>query len=455
MEAAKKTDMWIILAVFILGSAILVVPIHYIIAGLIAIVAGTYLGLRPNIAFYLTVFFLPFSQFTLLKIPGHHLNLYNLSYHICLVAVIWNMLNFKKPYTLYTKLNKWFVILIPIFLFAGFHSPNMEGGMSFAFRYTKAIILFFMTIYLHRTKQIRISTVIKLIIISAIIQVGLVVFPLTHESMVHSKPSPRGYLGLLGIGPLIINQAKGTFAMFSDFGFFLNAVLFLILPIFEHISKDKFKKYILISILFLGIFLTYSRGAMAVFIGGSLYYLFLKSDNRLKLSLKFLIAAIPIVPLILLFIFKSGFLETINFRSLIWYVHFTYISENFDKLWLGTGFSSFLIELFRYLPNTEAKYLLNFLPHNYFIYVMEEMGFIFGSIFLSFLAYIFVDTFRNSNKGSLITRCLNQSINILMFIIFVSGMSDQSFYHTHMFTFSMLLFSLNYTMSRKPVVKYY
>lgn len=438
-----------LIGLVLLGGALMMFfPLQYLLIGLLVFAGLTFLLANPKICFYLVVFTLPFAQINLINIAGHEVNPYNIVYHICIFATFFDFLN-KKNINISTNLDKWFLVLSIIIIFAGFISPDSFGGMSIALRYLKAILLFYITVYFFRTNQVKLSTILKILLYSAIIQVVLVSCPFINNYFVHETLSPRGYLGLLGIGPLLVHQARGTFAMFSDFGYYLNLIIFLMMPMYKNIYKNKLLGKLIIAILFLGIFLTYSRGALLVFVILFFYHSFLISESK-KDFLKNNLGLISCIVLFYLyFIFKTNFLDTLNSRDVIWDVHLSYIRDNINTFWIGNGWNSYFEILRPYIPaNVPIDRVTVYFPHNYYLFLIEELGFIGGGIFISFLIYMFISSLKNISKGNIIQKNLNISLNISVLILFIAGIYDQSFYHPHLFTILIFIVALVYSKEK-------
>lgn len=427
------------------GGLILFFPIQYLIFALIGLIILLILLLNPKVCFYLSVFSMPLAQIELFRIAGHMVNPYNLILHICMAAIFLNFLT-KKNLDLSTKLDKWFIVLSLFFIFAGLNSPDSSAGMSIVTRYLKAIVLFYMTVYMFRTKQIKLSTTLKIMLTSALIQVFLVICPNINQYFVHETLSPRGYLGLIGIGPLLVHQAKGTFAMFSDFGYYLDVIIFLMFPMFRSIYKNKLLGNIIIAFLFLGVFVSYSRGALFAFILSYFYYTFLIAEDKIIFIKERLWLIISSIFLGLGFVFKTAFVNTLNPRDDIWEIHLSYMKDHIDKLWLGNGLGSFFSVFPMYLPgNVPLKKLGMFYPHNYYIFLIEELGIFGGILFICFWIYLFIDSFKKTFKNKLIPKNLNVSLNITILILFLAGMYDQSFYHPHLFMVVIFILAVVYS----------
>lgn len=452
LSETENLDKKLMLFVGLCGGLILFVPVHYLLFALLGLIVLVYFIINPKISFYLTVFALPLAQIELFHIAGHMVNPYNIIFHICLVAVILNFLMAKNK-DISTKFDKWFIVLSIFFVFAGLNSPDAFAGISIVTRYLKAITLFYMTVYMFRSKQIKLSTVLKIMLVSALIQVFLVVCPNINQYFVHEKLSPRGYLGLLGIGPLFVHQAKGTFDMFSDFGYYLDLMIFMILPVTQNIAKNKRLGWISIAILFLGVFLSYSRGALFAFIVSFFYYLFLMAKDKKVFILKSLRLVFPFILLYLYMVFRTNFVNTLNPRDDIWDIHLSYMKDNIDKLWLGNGLGSFFSVFPVYLPgNVKMKELGMFYPHNYYLFMIEELGIVGGVLFICFWIYIFVYSFKKTVQKYLLRKDLNISLNITILVLFLAGMYDQSFYHPHLFMIVIFILAVVYSKGEHKVV---
>ena len=177
---------------------------------------------------------------------------------------------------------------------------------------------------------------------------------------------------------------------------------FLLVPFFVSISIKDRSKYLVTILLFVGIILTQSRGAIvALVLGGIFFVLYGKkywkqivgSGALIGLIAFIMVLFIPADSISSLFGERSG---SVYGRVNIWQ---TSIAAIADKPFIGYGFENFLGALAPYVPTElsflEGDYKMVDRAHNIFVYMLTTTG-LLGTLFFVFWI---VGTFLHSNKN--------------------------------------------------------
>ena len=88
---------------------------------------------------------------------------------ICIMAVILNIFINDKNINLKTSIDKWNIVLLILYFITGITSLG-ETGILTSFKFLEAIFVFYITVYLIRTKQTSLSKIIKVFLFTGLFQ---------------------------------------------------------------------------------------------------------------------------------------------------------------------------------------------------------------------------------------------------------------------------------------------
>ena len=439
--AKNDTFMFVsLLLVFFSSSLILFFPLQNIILAFLGFILLALFFYKPEYAFYGFVLTVP-----LLKPNLNYLHFQDVFLFFCFISLLTNLaIRRYKPVKISTKLDLWILIISLLFIIKGFSSVEFARGSLHAVRFLEAVALYYMIVYFVRAKKIKIVTIIKLLIITTVFQ-GLLgtLQSLTNSFGVQDYANDRGYFGYLGLGPKLVYSGRGTFWHFAAYGYFLGSIILFLLPFYRHIIKNKKVFNIFLFCIFAGIVFSYSRGAMAALIVGIIYYLVIVERKKTTLMLKLLFIAMIITPLALYFLTNQEYIMSLNPRNLLWGFHITYLLENPSELIWGAGFESRESTFYLYAP----KYLRHpgdYNPHNLILTYIEEIGIIGLFLYLSFWLKVFIDTFKLLKHNSKLMKSFYIGLQLVLFIVFISGINDHVYHDPYLTMFLMLLLGIGY-----------
>ena len=174
----------------LLGLGLMVVPVYWIMAIIIGLIAIGYLALNPDKAFLLTIFTIPFVDRVRVLPISFSLNelILLFTFLVCMAHMILR----SQKVSFKTGLDGWIIVLTVVFFLAGFFSESDTGLLGF-FKVFEAFIVYYMTVYLLRTKQMTRATILKAILFTALFHAGLGIFH-SFTGIGSNFQSSRGYL---------------------------------------------------------------------------------------------------------------------------------------------------------------------------------------------------------------------------------------------------------------------
>jgi hypothetical protein len=253
----------------LLGAALFVVPVHWILIGLISLAILVYLSLNPDKVFYLAIFTIPFTD--RVRVLPISFSLNDLVILFCAVLCLAHMIIKEQKVNFRTGLDLWVAVLTIMFFLAGFFSESDTGLLGFS-KIFEAFIVYYMTVYFIQTKQITRAKVLKVVLFTALSQAALGIFQ-SITGIGSDFQSNRGYLGYLGLGSSMVWHGRGTTWHFNTLGNYLATNYAIFLPLYAFCVKDKKRALMWGGILLLGIITTYSRGSLLGLSAATIYFL--------------------------------------------------------------------------------------------------------------------------------------------------------------------------------------
>jgi len=413
------------LLVIVLSSLSLfffLIPIEYIFYGILLLILVITLYLKPHYSFYLVILTIPllkrFRDFPI------SFTINEIAIAICVLIMIASIL-FRHKVNLRTSLDKYLIVLLILFFAAGITSES-ETGVLAAFKFTEAILVYYMTVYFIRTKQVKIAAILKCLILTTLAQAlfgfiqSMAGTSFTfHDNLYYSS---RGILGYFNIGSSLVWHGRGTMLHFNSLGYFLSLVFLCFLPIYYYVLKNKTLGKIILGILLLGILTTYSRGSLIVISVGGLIFLSQIMKNKVKFAI---IAVISILIMISVSIYLSNtnYVMTVNPRENIWNTVWTSITSCPRYLWLGAGLNSYKLVVWPYFYRIDKPVF----SHDFYLLCIQEMGIIGTIIFISFFIYVFFSTWKKFRNSSGYFKVLNFSLLLVLVEFFINGIFDHSY----------------------------
>lgn len=428
----------IILTVFILSSLMLVItPLNFFIA-IVAFAVFTFFLIKPNFCYYLLIFTIPFTE--RLRVLPVSFSLNDVMVFLCFTSVIINILFKKEQINLKTSIDKWIIVLLILFFYAGLTSVNSNGILT-SFKFLEAVIAFYLTVYFVRSKQVKISKIIKIVIFSALFQASLGILQSLTGQFGAFFRSPRGYLGYLGLGSNMVWHGVGTMGQFNTLGNYLVFILLFFIPINFYLIKKKTAGRLILFALLLGVITTYSRGSLLGLISGCLYFFMLKTNSS-KLN-KYLMVALFVMLVLFAAIYlkNTDYIQTVDLagRENIWQYAIASITSSPRFLLIGAGLNSYFDVVSPYFPGNVpvGSYSLWF-AHNLYLLSVQEMGIIGAAIYFSFFITMLVTvTKRFSSARFNLNRKLNLSVGLILVALFFVSLFDHSYSLT---PFKIMLF---------------
>ncbi|MEW5821149.1 MAG: O-antigen ligase family protein [Cyanobacteriota bacterium] len=341
-----------------------------------------------------------------------------------------------------------------LFLIKGLTSIELARGFLHAIRFLEAVTLYYIVVYFIRAKKLKISTLLKLLIITTIFQALLGPLQSIFNNFgVQEYANNRGYFGYLGLGPTMVYSGRGTFWHFAAYGYYIGTIFLFLLPFYRNIIKNKFVFNLVLICLFAGILFSYSRGALAALIIGVVYYLVVVEHKKTRLMLKLLLIGMIITPFALYFLSNQEYLLSLNPRNQLWGFHITYLLQNPGELIWGAGFESRESTFYIYAP----KYLRHpgdFNPHNLLLTYLEEIGIVGCLIYLSFWIKVFIDSFKKIKNNSKFMRTFNIGIQLVLVNVFLSGINDHVYHDPYLTMFLIFLLGISYAKTNRSGEKH-
>lgn len=264
-----------------------------------------------------------------------------------------------------------------------------------------------------------------------------------------------GILGSLGLGSgILAYDALRTKSLFKDpnvFGpYLIPAIIFLINNIKEKkIFKSVPLSIILLAVNFVGLVLSFSRGAYISFaIALSLYLMLNIKTINLKKTLKFILI-FSLVICSVWFIFLSGgwkefFISRIGLQ--------TYDSSRFAAQakglalslthFLGFGPGEFENTIFLYSGESISA-------HSLYVRTLVESGLLASILFFSSFIYIIIQLFHINRKGNIDNKILASIFLSIMAGILVNSLVIDSIHWRHLWLFAGLSLSFMDTVTKK------
>jgi len=422
----------ILLTVLVLSASLLVLtPLNFfIMAAVLAIF--TIFVIRPDICYYFMIFTIPFTE--RLRILPISFSLNDVLVFVCGITVFLNLILRNERVSLKTKIDKWILVLLVLYFAAGMYSIYDRGILS-SFKFLEAVLAYYMTIYFIRSKQVKISGIIRLLVIAGIFQAIIGILQSVTGQFGAGFQSDRGYLGYLGIGPKVVWHAWGTFGGNGSLPNFLTMILFFVLPFHKYLNKKK--RNLILLIFLTAIYMGYSKESLLTFITCASFYMIYTSQDIKKTIMNCLKFFVPLAVIGIILIntpFVNTINETLTGRIGIWKYPLTAFANNPKLLVFGTGLMSYWKLIEPLLPpylmiNPEDSHFW-LLAHNYYIIVVQETGFVGFIILFSFLFYLMHVLSKNYFKLSGQSRNIFLSSFLMVLPIFTTSFFGQTFMET-------------------------
>lgn len=433
----------------LLGAALFVVPVHWIIVGLISLAILVYLSLNPDKVFYLAIFTIPFTD--RVRVLPISFSLNDLVILFCAVLCIAHMIIKEQKVNFRTGLDLWVAVLTIMFFLAGFFSESDTGLLGFS-KIFEAFIVYYMTVYFIQTKQITRAKVLKVVLFTALSQAALGIFQ-SITGIGSDFQSNRGYLGYIGFGSSLVWHGRGTTWHFNTLGNYLATNYAIFLPLYAFCVKDKKRALLWGAIILLGIVTTYSRGSLLGLSAATIYFLGM-SQKSVKRSLIFVLAFILFVIVPAVYTFgNSSYVETVSYndRLTIWQVPLAAITSSTKALWLGSGLNSYAVVAWPFIPAwVPPDQYRNWFAHNFYLLTVIEVGLVGAAILFGFLVYVCIDALRKFKRSHGFRGAYSLAISTAMIAVFFVSIFDHTFASPHFKIFIFLLLGLLY-VKRNPI----
>lgn len=445
----EKLEKKLLILAGICGGLILFVPVQYLLLALIGLIILIYLLANPKVCFYLVLIFSTYVPAFSTENQQMPFNQTDILISICFVSTLCRFIFVDNAkVNLRTKIDAWLIVLLILYFFSGMTSLSHRGYQGFL-KMGEVIAVFYMTVYFLRTKVIKLSELIKVMLFIGVFQSLLGTFQ-SITGIGANFQDPRGYLGILGIGSPMVWHAKGFFPHFNVLGPFLSNIFLFFLPINHFISKNKKRGNIILFILFLGVIKTYSRGTLMSLIVGALFFVYQIQKDKKKFLLK-LIPPSLFLWLASIFVKSSSYMSTISPRNDVWELAITAATNSPKSFFFGYGLTAYRDAVWSFLPvNIPVEYRDNYLAHSFYLYNMVEMGLIGASVLILFLINNIIVAFRNLNQHNKITIALSIAVISIIISLFIEGTFDMAFNHFVVQIWLFLVLGIMYSkMSKK------
>ncbi len=437
----KNLDKLLITIVAICGSLILFIPVQKLLIALLCAMILLYLLVNPRISYYLVVFTIPIPE--RIRILPISFSANDICILICIMAILLNIF-FKNPrISLKTSIDKWNIVLLVLYTYAGLTSLSPVGFLT-TFKFIEAILMFYITVYLIRTKQISPINILKVFLFTGLFQGVLGILQSLTGQFGAYRYIPRGYLGYLGIGSTMVWQACGTIGGTGGLSEFIVDILLIMLPFHKFISAHKRK--IIFTIFLLTVYMGYEKLPVLNLLVASLIYYNLTAKNKSDAIFK-TVSIIGITGIIILALSSTAFMHTVTEsiigRQDIWSYPLYALSNNVKYLFFGSGLNSYWQLIDPLLPtNIVSKEHLYMLAHNNYLLTIQEMGII--GLFIVYGFYIslgkkFLNLFKKTEG---FYKWINLSVFLVIITIFTSDIAGQFYYATYMKVMLFILFGL-------------
>lgn len=442
----NRIDKILIILSILFGSLLLFFPIHYIL--LLGLVGFTllYFFVKPDHCYYLLIFTIPFTERLRILPISFSLNdiIVMLAAFVLIIYFAFDLRN--KRVNLNTRLDIWIIILLILYFYCGFTSEGETGILS-SFKFLEAVICFYLTVYFIRIKEVKISNILKAIVVAALFQSLLGILQSFTGSFGALYYQNRGYLGYLGLGSSGVWQGQGTMGHFNMLGNFLITNLLFFLPINHFLIKNKKMGTIIISILLTGIITTYSRGSLLGLYFGLVYFFFATTKEKWKFGLNFG-TSVLIIGMVENYLKHTSYVDTLSPRNHIWDAVIAAILSNPKYIWIGAGLNSYENVVWQFMPPKDIWF-----AHNYYLLCVQEMGIIGFVIMFSFLIFILIDTWNRFKTNLKFIKALNLSIGLCVLSIFFVSIFDHAysltFFKIFLFVILGIIYAENDRFSKK------
>lgn len=426
----SNLEKFLLTSVALLGGLMLFVPMEYLAIGLVAIIVITYLLLNPKICLYLIIFTIPFVE--RIRILPISFSANDIAVVIGISATIINMLATRHRVSLRTSIDKWNIAFLTLYLISGITSLSPTGILT-TFKFLEAILVYYMIIYLVRTKQLHISEIIKAFIYTALFQAIVGILQSTTGQFGAEFQSQRGILGYLGIGSKTVWHAWGTFGGNGALPEFLVLMILLLFPLYKYFRKNKANKILWI-ILFMAVYMGYSKESMLTLTVCLIFYYNATAENVKNAIFRTSLVVIPILILVLI-LKNTAYMETVtntvDDRFLIWKYPIYALTHNVKYLVFGSGLNSYWELIDPYLePYIFEQAHTAMLAHNYFLLSVQEFGLIGAGMLFSFFILTAKKFFHRFKTYKGYYRWINLSGCLVLITIFTSSVGGQFYYHT-------------------------
>ncbi|GBF22945.1 hypothetical protein tpqmel_0349, partial [Candidatus Gastranaerophilus sp. (ex Termes propinquus)] len=166
----SDTEKLLLLLAALAGSLILLFPVQHLIVALLLLVAFVYLVLKPHVAFCLVLAlssYVPAFSTGLQQMP---FNQTDVLVGICFLGLFLRIVFVDKfKVNLKTKIDTWMVILLVMYFFMGITSLSHRGYQGFL-QFGEVFVFYYMTVYFLRTKTLKLSTIIKVVLFAGLFQ---------------------------------------------------------------------------------------------------------------------------------------------------------------------------------------------------------------------------------------------------------------------------------------------
>lgn len=432
----------------LLGLMSLVIPVFVIAGLLIGLIILFYLALNPAKTFYLAIFTIPFTE--RIRVLPVSFSLNELVILYTLVVCVAHAVMRGHKISLKTALDPWIAVLTLLFFLAGFFSISDTGMLGF-FKIVEAFIVYYLAIYLLRSRQITRAAVLKTLMATAVFQALLGTFQ-SITGIGAAFQSNRGYLGYFGLGSNVVWHGKGTTWHFNTLGNFLVINLLIFVPLlFRHIKRQK-RALLWFGIILLGVITTYSRGTLLGLIAGTIFYLAVSQPN-LKRSLLMVFAFIVFAILPLAFtLFNSSYVETVSYeeRLMVWQVPMAAITSSTKALWFGSGLNSYALAAWPHIPaSVPMSQYHNWFAHNFYLLTVVEAGIVGAIILFCFLLYTWVNSWICYTRAYGGQKTYAILVSVAMVGVFFVSIFDHTFASPHYKVFIFVLLSLLYAKNTR------
>lgn len=426
----NNLEKFLLAVVFLAGGSLLFFPVQYMFFALIILIIIGFLLFNVRVCFYLVIFTLPFTErISVLPIT---FSVNDILIFICITSVLLNILIKNNKVSVKTSIDKWNIVLTTLYIVSGVTSISNTGILA-TFKFLEAMIMFYITVYLIRSKQVSISGIIKTFLFTGLYQAITGILQSTTGQFGAAFQSQRGYLGYLGIGSKTVWHAWGTFGGNGMLPEFLIIVLLLIIPFYKHLKLIKRHKFLLF-IFLLGIYMGYSKESILTLIVCLLIYYNLTSQNPKQAIIRTSVIS-AIFGIIGFILANTSYMDTVNDtiegRLEIWQYPLVALSNNHWYIWFGSGLNSYWELIDPLLPPYlfQAAHF-SMLAHNYYLLTVQEFGIVGAGLLFLFFIYTAKKFWENTKKYKGYYRGLNIAGIMFISTIFTTSFFGQLYYLT-------------------------